>query len=283
MMRDWLSPFKLLVAFALACSYSLSSAQLEAEPGVGDPRLRVFPYDANNSYRIFSRPLMVTHLVLEADERVKALALGDTGSWETSKRDNHVFLKPRRPNLETSGTLLTSKREYQLYLISTGDGGKWYQRVSWVYPGVMQLVDSDDDKSEVDAQSVVRQPEARQVRPAEDVSTQTEGVDLRAINTDYEIEGDAPFRPLSVFDNGKRTEIRMPATERLPVLFLVVDGAFENLEYHWDEKSSAFEIPRVAGVIALVLGNREVRIYNKKRMERSVMRGWKAKEVSSGR
>ena len=81
-----------------------------------DTRLVVFRYDVNESYLLLTRPGAVTHLALEPDETVVALALGDTVQWIVQDKGPNVFLKPIRADLYTSGTLVTNRRTYQLGL-----------------------------------------------------------------------------------------------------------------------------------------------------------------------
>lgn len=174
-----------------------------------DTRLVVFRYDANDSYLLLTRPGAVTHLVLEPDETVVALALGDTVQWIVQDKGPNVFLKPIRAGLYTSGTLVTSRRTYQLGLRSSPEGGTWYQRVSWTYPDLLAI---SRDPLPRDAVPPARPERERAV---------SEGVPIERLNFDYRITGHAAFRPVQVLDDGRFTYIQMPASlQEMPALFV---------------------------------------------------------------
>jgi type IV secretion system protein VirB9 len=57
-------------------------------------------------------------------------------------------------------------------------------------------------------------------------------VDLSHLNMRYTIQGDTPFRPLLVFDDGVRTYFKMPhAMQSMPALFVLEDGASQLVNY----------------------------------------------------
>lgn len=280
-MRTLAKHSALLLSLILFAASLPAGAELMAEPLPGDPRLVEFPFNDNNSYRIFARPLTVTHLVLEADERVKVLALGDTASWETSKKDNNIFFKPNKSGVSTSGTLITNKRAYQLSLISTGETGRWYQRVSFRYPNAFALVEEADDRAEV-AQlnggaapapagqlSGSSRPRAESAGPEVSPGPDDKFVDLAALNFTFDIVGDANFRPVTIYDNGKSTYIKLPDDGKVPALFAIVDGEPELLDYTF-AGSGVLVVPSVIATGMLKLGAREVRFYNMTKMRKTL-------------
>ncbi len=208
------------LAAAMVCTIVLNGAA-GARPALAqqlplampqDTRLVVFRYDVNESYLLLTRPGAVTHLALEPDETVLALALGDTVQWIVQDKGPNVFLKPIRADLYTSGTLVTNRRTYQLGLRSSPEGGAWYQRVSWTYPELL---------------AIAREPSAREARGAVPTAradrerAAPEGVPVERLNFDYRISGRAAFRPVQVLDDGRFTYIQMPASlQEMPALFI---------------------------------------------------------------
>lgn len=280
MAAEMLRRLVLLATLALAALGPVAHAEVVAEPLPGDPNLVVFPFDANNSYRIFTRPRTVTHIVLEEDERVKVLALGDTVSWEAQKRDNHVFIKARYTNRTTSGTLVTNKREYQLLIVSTGDEGRFYQRVSWMYPDMMQLEEQAQDRQALeraigteDAGAVPNGGEAKAqggrqgrsmggARGTEaNAQESTSTVNPAQLNFSYHSDGDASFRPVRVYDDGRTTWIRLPEGAEMPAVFQLRKGELEIVDYTLDGPTTLV-IPQVMTGIVLKIGSEEVRIAN---------------------
>ncbi len=252
------------VVFVLAGSWA--HAQVDAEPLPGDPRLVVFQYDENNSYRVFTKPLATTHIQFDNDERVKVLALGDTVGWITAQKDNNVFVKPRYPNSSTSGTLITTKRTYQFVFKSTTENGRWYQRVSFQNPSDMLIEASDADRRQL-AAAVAERPSPSAV---EERSNQSVPPEL--MNFNYEVSGDARIKPLNVFDDGVATYIQIRQAEDVPAVFRLVDKEVELVEYVL--KGNTIVIPRVLEAGLLKLGNQEVRFYNLKRGGKGLFGGY---------
>jgi type IV secretion system protein VirB9 len=251
-------------------------AEVVAEPLPGDPNLVVFPFDANNSYRVLTRPGAVTHIVLEPDERLKLLVLGDTVAWQGKHKDNHVFIKPTYPSRTTSGTLLTTKREYQLLLVSTFEQGRWYQRVSFIYPDLLADMgaSADRDRLEQEIRAVTPQqsgnasPTAPVTRTTESEARDLTSIDPAALNFNYRIDGVAAFRPVRVYDDGHTTYIRLPEGEDVPALFRVRAGEVELVDYTM-RGSNTIVVPRVLEGGLLKLGKEEVRFTNLSKSPRS--------------
>ena len=272
-----------LFSLGLLCSWgagSMAWAQLDAETLPGDPRLVVYSYDANNSYRVFTRPMASTHIELASDERVKLLALGDTAGWITAARDNHVFVKPRFPNGSTSGTLITTRRTYQFVFRSTQDGGRWYQRVSFQIPEELALDAADADRAKLSMTDAVRPSSSGDIEtmPGKGAfaGRPVLAVTPDQLNFNYEIEGSADFRPVSIFDDGTSTYVQLRSVAQdVPAVFRLVNGPkdIELLEYTL--KGSAIVIPRILGAGLLKLGPDEVRFFNRKRLTRNGPGGYR--------
>lgn len=211
-----------------------------------DTRLVVFRYDANESYLLLTRPGAVTHLALEPDETVVALALGDTVQWIVQDKGPNVFLKPIRADLYTSGTLVTNRRTYQLGLRSSPEGGAWYQRVSWTYPELLAIARETPAR----AAAVVARPERERMAP--------DGVPVERLNFDYRISGRAPFRPVQVLDDGRFTYIQMPASlQEMPALFVAGDSG-EGERVNYLVRGRFMVVQRLADRFLLRLGRMQV-------------------------
>jgi P-type conjugative transfer protein VirB9 len=201
-----------IVAAALVAAMAGARAELFATPVPGDTRLVQFEYDPDNTFLVLGRPKSLTHLEFGADERIQTVAGGDTKHWELTPTQNrrHLFVKPIYEQLETSMTVITDKRTYQFVLRSTGPGGKWYQRVTWRY-GETLLVDARAEEERATAAAVAVKTVERELG---------EAVRPQDLRFGYTLDGDAPFRPVSLFDDGSFTWIRMPARlAELPALF----------------------------------------------------------------
>lgn len=228
-----------------------ASAEVGAIPLPGDTRLVVFSYDANNTYTVLARPGAITDIQLSSDESLVALAVGDTIQWIVADSDGHVFIKPTRNDLFTSATLVTSKRTYQLTLKSGSEDAKWYQRVTWNYPEISML-------KRVESQKRQELQAAEQKKREEIVLSQ--GISIDNLNFNYRIEGEAPFKPVQVFDDGKFTYFRIDQkAQELPAMFAVSDDGEGELA-NYVIKGDYLMLQRLSHSVILKLGKQEVKI-----------------------
>jgi type IV secretion system protein VirB9 len=194
-------------------------AEMTATPLPGDSRLVQFEYDPDQTYLILSRPKAVTHVEFAADEKIMTVAGGDTKNWELTPTSNrkHLFIKPIYDGIESSMTIITDKRSYQFVLRSTGPGAKWYQRVTWRH-GQTVLLDL--------ANPVIDVGKTNGKEDAEPIDQrQPPGVNPKSMSFGYQITGDADFKPVSIFDDGKFTWIKLPpGLQEMPALFAMADG-----------------------------------------------------------
>ncbi|QHE89401.1 TrbG/VirB9 family P-type conjugative transfer protein (plasmid) [Hydrogenophaga sp. BPS33] len=277
-----------LAVAALLLAHQPATAELIATPLRGDTRLVEFQFDADNTFLVLAKPRAVTHLQFAPDEVIMSVAAGDTSNWEITPTKNrkNLFLKPRYEDLETSLTVLTDKRPYQFVLKSTGDGRKWYQRVSWVYAKEVLL---EMDPSEVagaaedEAERPTRLKEGQVPVPSsapgaarsvegkprsEQGDAGALGINPSSMRFNYRIEGDAPFRPDMVFDDGKFTYFRMPANlQEQPALFAVIEGNEYSL-VNYTVNGDYIVAQRLLETAVLKLGKPEVRVH------RVIKRNW---------
>ena len=244
-------------------------AELPATALPGDSRLVQFEYDADNTFMVLTKPKAVTHMEFGSDEKIVTVAAGDTKNWEVNPTANrrHLFVKPTFERMETSLTVITDKRSYQFVLRSTGPGAKWYQRVTWRY-GQTMLMDLKAEEEQQIAAS--RRDTAKEAE--KEAATLATGVKPQDLRFDYELSGEAPFRPVSVFDDGKFTWIRMPdRLNELPALFAAQEGD-ELAIVNYVIKGDYILAQRLMDTGVLRLGKQEVR-FSRKKARRSLFGG----------
>lgn len=266
----------------LMCSQGgLAFAELVATPLQGDTRLVQFTFDEDNTFLVLTKPKAVTHLQFAADETLQSVAAGDTAQWELTPTKNrkNLFIKPKFEGLETSMTVITDKRTYQFVLRSTGDGMKWYQRVSWQYSANLVL----EQDAQLDAQSslppalpaplpqsgintapapMIRPMQSPLNAPSQSMGGLTGPAAMKPENLrfGYTIEGDAPFKPTQVFDDGKFTYLKMPADlQEMPALFAVIDEQDYSL-VNYTVNGDYMVAQRLLDTAVLKLGKAEVRV-----------------------
>jgi P-type conjugative transfer protein VirB9 len=247
-----------LLAFlaGIACAMSVwttASAEIKPIPMPADSKLVEFPYDPNDTFIVLTRPKAVTDIVLHPDEEIQGLALGDTSQWIVKDTKGHIFIKPIRPNIATTATLVTTARTYQFTLQSSPEDGIFYQRVGFTYP---QLVIIERERQEA----------ARGVREAErarlDAQIASPRLSPENLNFEYNVSGDAKFKPEQVFDDGKFTWLKMPKSQEAPIVFLVAeDGSLELINA--TPKGDFVIVQRLVDKLLLRIGKSEVTIERK--------------------
>lgn len=240
-----------LLLLSILWSFSAFSQQ-QATPVTGDTRLVSFKYDPDKSYLILTRPKSMTHVQLRADEKIVTVGAGDTANFVftvTANRSN-LLIRPKYPDLETSLTLITTERSYPIIIRSTDpDGGKWHQRITWVLED--GLID------ETPAPLAIRVPQDSAQDGVVQVAAPQLAIDR--MNFDYAIEGDAAFRPVQVFDDGRHTYLRLPdSLETLPALFAVAEGEAQLLNY--TVKNKYLVVQGTNPAMLLKLGKAEVKV-----------------------
>jgi len=248
-------PGRISLALALAVIAPPPYAQQAPLPMPLETRLVVFRYDPNESYLILTRPGAVTHVALDADETVVALALGDTVQWIVQDKGPHLFVKPVRADLFTSGTLVTNRRTYQLALRSSPEGGAWYQRVSWSQPEVLTIT----RESPVNTAATALESGKERLEQAQ-TGASAQRLPLERLSFGYTVHGSAPFRPAMVMDDGRFTYIRMPRSlQEMPALFVAGESGIGEL-VNYTLRGDFLVVQRLAPRFLLRLGRSEVTI-----------------------
>ena len=243
-----------LLALGMMSVVVPASAEIKPIPMPADAKLVEFPYEPNDTFVVLTRAKAITDIVLHPDEEVIGLALGDTFQWQVKDAKGHIFVKPLRPNISTSVTLVTSVRTYQFTLQASPEDGVWYQRVSFTYPQLLVI-----ERERQVAAKRVQDTEAARL----DAQVASPRLSPENLNFEYAISGDATFRPTQVFDDGKFTWVRMPKTQDMPAFFMVAeDGGIELINTHL--RGDYVVVQRLVNKLLLKLGKTEVKIERNK-------------------
>lgn len=180
-----------------------------------------------------SRPVIVCavlqecDLALQAGEHVQGLHVSDTSRWDVEGAAvgagvdavEHLVIKPLAPGMSSTMDVFTDRRVYHIALVS--DIGKYMPYVSFVYPR---------SPAEVVAQLQALEQKRAVIKK---LSTLPDGRLLTGLHFNYEVQGDAPFKPLRVYDDGRQTVVQFPTAVwngEAPVLLLLEDGNGRGVE-----------------------------------------------------
>lgn len=202
----------LLTSLLVVAALAPPPAKAEPRPYV-ESRARLYAYAEDGVFAVLARPGRLVDIVLEPGERLAAsgpIAAGDTARWIIGDAVSgppdaervHVLVKPVAPGLSTNLVINTDRRTYHLDLRSAGEGDA-VARISWRYPTPPVVMVS---------------------APPAPVPTPVAAEPARPVlNFGYRIKGArAPWRPVRVFDDGRRTYVEFApglSREALPPLF----------------------------------------------------------------
>ncbi|TDN59102.1 TrbG/VirB9 family P-type conjugative transfer protein [Paraburkholderia sp. BL10I2N1] len=222
----------------------------------GDARMAVFSYSRDQIYRIMTAPLKTTTIELARGEAlVTEPALGDSIQWIVDTDGaNHVFIKPTKPGLVNTVHLSTNMREYDMTLVSSPMGGLFYQTVRFNYPGsLMAKVRAREESS--GEQSGAGAGSGTDSGPI--------GVSPDKLNFDYTVSGSAPFKPETVFDDGKSVWLRLPAGAPFAVPIIKEHG--DNVSPNFIRRGQYIVVQQLADEIVLRAADDEVTVKHGRR------------------
>jgi type IV secretion system protein VirB9 len=169
---------------------------------------------------VAARPGRVTDIALQPGETLSAtgaVAAGDTVRWIVGEsesgsgagRQTHVLVKPTTADIATNLVVSTDRRVYHLELKASDRG--YTPAVSWRYP---------------EGELIALKGPPAGPKPPDPAPAKAEppAFDLARLNFCYRIEGQAPWRPERVYDDGRRTVIDFPASissGEMPPLFVM--------------------------------------------------------------
>lgn len=175
---------------------------------------------------IVTAPLRLTNIALEAGEVIKDVQIGDSARWivslslsgEEPNLVSHVILKPVDKDLQTTLNIMTNKRVYALNLVS--DAKEFMPNVSFNY------TDNIINSLETYKTALSLKSKTKEFKKADDeIPSNIDNLDF-----EYNIEGNADFRPLRVYNDGIKTYIQMPKNMKFfeaPAL-LILDNKTQN-------------------------------------------------------
>ena len=177
--------------------------------------IQIYPWSEGALYQVYAAVGQITTVALEPGESLTGagpIAAGDTARWiigETesgsgANRRVHILAKPTRPDISTNLVVTTDRRIYMIELHARES--LYMPAVAWAYP----------TPPAGQRQTVLAEP----VIPAEAARNYRYGL---------QVQGDSPpWRPVSVFDDGRRVYVVFPAGivqgEMPPIFVLGTNG-----------------------------------------------------------
>lgn len=157
--------------------------------------IQIYPWSEGALYQVYAAPGQITNIALEPGESLTGagpIAAGDTARWIIGDTESgsglnrrvHILVKPSRPDISTNLVVTTDRRTYMLELRARES--LYMPSVAWSYPAPPA-----SQRQTVPAAPIIPAEAARNYR--------------------YGLTGDSPpWRPISVFDDGRRIYIVFP-------------------------------------------------------------------------
>ena len=176
-----------VAAALLALAPAPLAAQVQPQPGAGDPRIQTVLYDADQVVRLQGAPGYQIDVEFASDEQIENVAVGDSAAWQVTpnRRGDHLFVKPILSGVTTNMTVVTTARVYLFELVPPA-GGDVPFTVRFRYPTETAAVDD---------------------APA------------AAIEGRYRLSGARALRPSRIADDGTHTYIEWPRERALPAVY----------------------------------------------------------------
>lgn len=218
-------------------------------PNIKTDGFERFAYSNMQQPVINCMPLQETIITLEPGEKFTSITSGDPASLSysvavsgssTGVETQQVLVKPMLSKFSTNLVIATDKRIYNI-LIVVGASSKVTRNVAFWYPEEMT--------------AKINQKIAKQNQ--ELYAEQIPQLDLASANFSYKVTGDDPsWKPIRVFDDGKRTFIQLAKgvdNKNLPTVMIQSDAG-SDVKYNQSYYSPYIVIDGIFGQAKMIQG-----------------------------
>lgn len=157
------------------------------KPVAIDTRIKTLIYSENEVFRVVVNYGYQTNIEFAENEEIQTISVGNNFAWQLTPVGRRLFIKPLEDNILTNMTILTNKRAYQFEIQSKNLTNTLDEELVFVLRFFYPEEDIDSQRPIVKA--IVSEPV-----PV-----------IKPYNFNYSFAGDASFRPLKVFDDGRNT------------------------------------------------------------------------------
>jgi type IV secretion system protein TrbG len=224
---------------------------------------QVFPFEAGRVFEVWTAPLRITTISLEAGETITNKASGDTERWMIGDTTSgtgvtlqtHILVKPYRAAIATNMVVTTNRRVYFLSLRAADSADAFNSAVTWTHPQALP----NSGAQTAGAPLAIAGPLSR-----------TASID--GLNQNYRIKAGwrrPPWTPVSVSDDGRQTFITFPeslgSTEAPPLFVTGVTGDAQMV--NWRKQGNVYVVDRLFQKAELRLGGANPRVVKIERKE----------------
>lgn len=200
---------------------TVASAEAVPQAGKSDLRIKNIDYDPSQVVLIVGREGFASDIRLNDDEKITAVAVGNSDAWWVVPINQHLILKPRADDVTTNAVVLTDKGRVYNFLLTTrnakgkgpGAGDDQFFDVIFRYPA--------EAKAKADA-----------AMTTDAVRQSLEHPKVSIKNTNFWGCGDKSVTPDTVFDDGHFTYLLFEGNRPMPAMFAVAADGSEQIVNH---------------------------------------------------
>ncbi|SDP35939.1 P-type conjugative transfer protein TrbG [Desulforhopalus singaporensis] len=205
---------------------------------------------------IIVSPFKVADLELQPGEKISSIILGDTARWQVdvvdagsgNNKTSHIAFKVLDSGLSTTALITTDRRSYHLNLKS--DPKKHMGYTGFIYP-------KDT--------AVVLERVQQKIHESAKQRVSKEGFDLSKLDFNYDIKGNASWKPVQIFNDGEKTYIRMPKMQEMPVLLVKTAAGQGLVNYRVKDKTFIVDQLFEEGYLIVGVGNSQKKVTIKRK------------------
>lgn len=218
--------------------------------------------------RVVVAPLRITDIQFQKGEKIMDVQLGDTTRWMTSpsisgegnNQVSHLLLKTTDVGLETTLFVSTNKRTYHMNLFSR----------KHEYMPIVAFKYKDEINKKWESYNNHFEKQEKRIKASTQLQiSPTISKNINNLDFDYNIIGDASWKPTRVYNDGIKTYIQMPKSmiyNEAPI-FLVLDQNDNNqlVNYRLTENNYIVDKLFNQGILIIGVGDDQEKILIKRK------------------
>lgn len=213
--------------------------------------------------RIVVAPLKITDIQFQKEEKILDVQLGDTTRWMTSpslsgagkNQISHLLLKTTDVGLETTLFISTNKRTYHMNLLSR----------RYEYMPIVSFKYKDEINKKWEKYNNHFKEQERNKKEATRLKVNSLITkNINNLDFNYNIKGNASWKPTRVYNDGIKTYIQMPKSMHFneAPIFMVLDHSRNNQLVNYRLKGNNYIVDKLfhKGILIIGVGDNQEKI-----------------------
>ncbi len=209
----------------------------------------------------------VCSIKLQENEKVSAIKIGNQSEWQVqdviSKENTSlvtsITITPNVPNTQTNLLIFTDRRQYNIKLLSHST--KYMPLVSFRYADELQTSNKVWDLK----YKIAEEKEKQTLKQQQEIQSQTQyALSAKNLDFNYQMNGNAAFKPTRVYTDGIKTYIELPDAingNELPAFISQTQDKKERLvNYKYDADTKKYVIDQKLRNGLLIAGKEKIEI-----------------------